>query len=52
MTTHGPGPRSGDDTYDLIDDAAAAVGGSWGPADVTRDRSARRPSPGMTAGLL
>jgi hypothetical protein len=25
MTTPGPGPRSGDDTYDLIDDALAIL---------------------------
>jgi hypothetical protein len=32
MTTPGPGPRSGDDTYDLIDDALATLAerrGAW-----------------------
>jgi len=32
MTTPGPGPRSGDDTYDLIDDALAELAqrhGAW-----------------------
>jgi hypothetical protein len=38
MTTPGPGPRSGDDTYDLIDDALAALAerrGAWLGDDLT-----------------
>ena len=38
MTTPGPGPRSGDDTYALIDDALAALAGrrgAWPGDDLT-----------------
>ena len=38
MTTPGPGPRSGDDTYDLIDDALACLAerrGAWLGDDLT-----------------
>ena len=38
MTTPGPGPRSGDDTYDLIDDALATLAkrrGAWLGDDLT-----------------
>jgi hypothetical protein len=38
MTTPGPGPRSGDDTYDLIDDALATLAerrGTWLGDDLT-----------------
>jgi hypothetical protein len=38
MTTPRPGPRSGDDTYDLIDDALTTLGerrGAWPGNDLT-----------------
>jgi hypothetical protein len=38
MTTPGPGPHSGDDTYDLIDDALARLAerrGAWLGDDLT-----------------
>jgi hypothetical protein len=38
MTTFPPSPRSGDDTYDLIDDALAALAerrGAWPGDDLT-----------------
>ena len=38
MTTPSPGPRSGDDTYDLIDDALAKLAkqrGAWLGDDLT-----------------
>ena len=38
MTTPGPGPHSGDDTYDLIDDALATLAerrGAWLGDDLT-----------------